>query len=293
MKDQADNINNILTYPPQHHLLRDLQISIKFHGKTRSTVKAPIVPELFTDQGAVQVGVLAMLVDVLGGSMALRAVYPDWVASADLSICIVKRATFGMLNIAGSVLRAGSNTLVIEATISQIRDDLDNTTEFIGSGFMTIVRLPRRADTLYFDDDWIDSIVFAAPDSGLSRPFLDEVGIETTDGSAGVVRISLRDYVRNSFGALHGGVFALLIDRAGQEVARASSGIPFVTQDLKIYHLSQGKVGPFLTNTAVIRDESDTIVTRVEVRDSGANNRLLAVGLNTAALDSIVQENGS
>ena len=289
MKDQADNINNILTYPPQHHLLRDLQISIKFHGKTRSTVKAPIVPELFTDQGAVQVGVLAMLIDVLGGSMALRAVYPDWVASADLSICIAKRATFGMLNIAGSVLRAGSNTLVIEATISQIRDDLDNTTEFIGSGFMTIVRLPRRADTLYFDDDWIDSIVFAAPDSGLSRPFLDEVGIETTDGSAGVVRISLRDYVRNSFGALHGGVFALLIDRAGQEVARASSGIPFVTQDLKIYHLSQGKVGPFLTNTAVIRDESDTIVTRVEVRDSGANNRLLAVGLNTAALDSIVQ----
>ena len=293
MKDQADNINNILTYPPQHHLLRDLQISIKFHGKTRSTVKAPIVPELFTDQGAVQVGVLAMLVDVLGGSMALRAVYPDWVASADLSICIAKRATFGMLNIAGSVLRAGSNTLVIEATISQIRDDLDNTTEFIGSGFMTIVRLPRRADTLYFDDDWIDSIVFAAPDSGLSRPFLDEVGIETTDGSAGVVRISLRDYVRNSFGALHGGVFALLIDRAGQEVARASSGIPLVTQDLKIYHLSQGKVGPFLTNTAVIRDESDTIVTRVEVRDSGANNRLLAVGLNTAALDSIVQENRS
>jgi len=291
MKDQADNINTILTYPPQHHLLRDLQISIKFHGKTRSTVKAPIVPELFTDQGAVQVGVLAMLVDVLGGSMALRAVYPDWVASADLSICTAKRATFGMLNIAGSVLRAGSNTLVIEATISQIRDDLDNTTESIGSGFMTIVRLPRRADTLYFDDDSIDSIVFAAPDSGLSRPFLDEVGIETTDGSAGVVGLSLRDYVRNSFGALHGGVLALLIDKAGQEVARASSGIPLVTQDLTIYYLSQGKVGPFLTNTALIRDESDIIVTRVEVRDSGANNRLLAVGLNTAALDSIVQEN--
>jgi uncharacterized protein (TIGR00369 family) len=195
-----------------------------------------------------------------------------------------------MLNLAGTVLRSGSNTLVIEATISRIRDDLDNSIETIGSGFMTIVRLPRRADTPKFYEDSIDSMVFAMQDSGLSRSLLDAVGIETIDGAAGIVELSLCKYIRNSFGALHGGVFALLIDRAGQEAARASTGMPLVTQDLNIYYLSQGKVGPFITNATVIRDKYDTIMTRVEVRDSGANNRLLAVGLNTAALDSIVQE---
>ena len=290
MKGQENNMNTALTYPPQHHILRDLQISIKFHGKSRATVKAPIVPALFTDQGAVQVGVLATLVDVLCGSMALKAVYPDWVASADLSICTAKRATSGMLNLAGSVLRSGSNTLVIEATISRIGDELDNSIETIGSGFMTIVRLPRRVDTPKFYEDSMDSMVFATQDSSLSRSLLDEVGIETIDGAAGVIELSSCDYIRNSFGALHGGVFALLIDRAGQEAARASTGMPLVTQDLNIYYLSQGKVGPFITNATVLRDKSDTIITRVEVRDSGANNRLLAVGLNTAALDSIVQE---
>jgi len=105
MKGKEDNMNTALTYPPQHHILRDLQISINFHGKSRSTVNAPIVQALFTDQGAVQVGVLATLVDVLCGSMALKAIYPDWVASADLSICTVKRATSGMLALTGSVLR--------------------------------------------------------------------------------------------------------------------------------------------------------------------------------------------
>jgi len=204
---------------------------------------------------------------------------------------MVKRATSGMLNLTGSVLRSGSNTLVIEATISRIGDDLDNSIETIGSGFMTIVRLPRRVDTPKFYEDSMDSMVFAMQDSGLSRSLLDEVGIETIDGAAGVIELSSCDYIRNSFGALHGGVFALLIDRAGQEAARASTRMPLVTRDLNIYYLSQGKVGPFITNATVIRDKSDTIVTRVEIRDSGANNRLLAVGLNTAALDGIVQEN--
>jgi len=198
-----------------------------------------------------------------------------------------------VINLAGSVLRSGSNTLVIEATISLSGDDVDNSIETIGSGFMTIVRLPRRVDTPKFYEASIDSMVFAIQDSGLPRSLLDEVGIETIDGAAGVIELSLHDYIRNSFGALHGGVFALLIDKAGQEAARASTGMPLVTQDLNIYYLSQGKVGPFTTNATVIRDTSDTIVTRVEVRDSGANNRLLAVGLNTAALDRIVQKNGT
>jgi uncharacterized protein (TIGR00369 family) len=198
-----------------------------------------------------------------------------------------------MLNLAGSVLRSGSNTLVIEATISRIGDDPDNSIETIGSGFMTIVRLPRRMDTPKFSETSIDSLVFATQDSGLSRSLLDELGIEIIDGAYGVIELPLCDYIRNSFGALHGGVFALLIDMAGQEAARASTRLPLVTRDLNIYYLSQGKVGPFTTNATVIRDTSDTVTTRIEVRDSGANNRLLAVGLNTAALDRIVRENGT
>lgn len=272
-------------YPPQRHMLRDLLISIEFQGKRRCTVRAPVVPEICTDRGGVQVGVVATLVDILGGGLAIRAIYPDWIATADLAIYTTERATLGTITASGTVIRAGQTTVVIEADILQEVGNCARDITSIGWAMITLSRLPRRKDTIVLNERSTEAIAFGVQESGLSRPYLDEVGVRVLDDVAGVVEANMSDYVRTSFRALQGGMVALLTDVAGQHAARAAMRRPMITRDLTIHYLSQGKVGPFRTRAKVVRNTSDSALTRVEVIDTGASNRLLAVAMNAAMLD--------
>jgi uncharacterized protein (TIGR00369 family) len=275
-------------YPPQHHMLRDLLISAEFKAKDRCIVQAPIVPEVCTDEGAVRVGVVATLVDILGGALAVKAIYPDWIATADLSIYTQARATAGMVAASGRVIRGGHTTVAIDVDIFEVASDKDDSGTRIGSALMTFSRLTRREDTIKLGQDAVNTVTYAIEGSGLSRPFLDEIGIRVADEAAGVVELDMSGYVLNSFGALQGGAVALLADVAGEHVARACTGNSLATSDLAIHYLAQGKVGPFRTRVAVIRTTSDSTLTRVEVLDTGSDNRLLAIAMNTATLDVAV-----
>jgi len=274
-------------YPPQHHMLRDLLISVEFEAKGRCIARAPIVPEVCTDQGAVRVGVMATLVDLLGGALAVKAIYPDWIATAALSVYTRARATTGMLTASGRVIRGGHTTVAIDVAIFEAASDVGDSGTQIGSALMTFSRLPRRGDTIELDQDAVNTTVtYAIEGSGLSRPFLDGIGISVVDEVAGVVELEMSGYVRNSFGALQGGAVALLADVAGELVARACTGNHLATSDLAICYLAQGKVGPFRTRVTVIRTTPDTTLARVEVIDTGADDRLLAIAMNTATLDA-------
>lgn len=275
-------------YPPQHHMLRDLLISVEFEAEDRCIAQAPIVPEVCTDQGAVRVGVVATLVDILGGALAVKAIYPDWIATADLSVYTQARAIAGMVTASGRVIRGGHTTVAIDVDISEAASDKDDSGTRIGSALMTFSRLTRREDTIELDQDAVNTVRYAIEGSGLSRPLVDEIGIRVVDEVAGVVEVEMSDYVLNSFRALQGGAVALLADVAGQHVARAGTGNPLATSDLAIHYLAQGKVGPFRTQATVIRTTSDSTLTRVEVIDTGADDRLLAIAMNTATLDVAV-----
>jgi len=272
-------------YPPLHHMLRDLLISVEFQEKTRCVVRAPVVPEICTDRGGVHVGVVATLVDVLGATLAIRALYPDWIATAGLSIYIIRPAKSGTVVASGTVIRAGQSINVIDVDISEESSGATHPSTSIGSAIMTFSRLPRRKDTIEVEADSVNGITFAVEGSGLSRRYLDEVGLRILDDTAGIVEIKMTDYVRNSFGAIQGGIVAILADVAGQCAARAATGQPLITKDMTIHYLSQGKVGPFRTRARMLRKTSDTALTRIEVVDRGANDRLLMVGMNTATLD--------
>jgi uncharacterized protein (TIGR00369 family) len=272
-------------YPPLHHMLRDLLISVEFQEKTRCAVRAPVVPEICTERGGVHVGIVATLVDILGASLAIRAIYPDWIATAGLSIYTTRPAMSGTIVASGTVIRAGQSMNVIDVDISE---ELGGTTQpgtSIGSAVMTFSRLPRKKDTIKIEVDSVSGMTFGVEGSGLSRCYLDEVGIQILDEMAGIVEIKMSDYVRNSFGAIQGGIVALLADLAGQCAARAATGKPLITRDMTIHYLAQGKLGPFRTRTRVLRKTNDTAVTRIEVVDTGANDRLLTVGMNNATLD--------
>jgi uncharacterized protein (TIGR00369 family) len=274
-------------YPPQKHMLRDLMVSMEFQGKGRSTVRAPVVPEVCTDQGAMRVGILATLGDMVGGGLSIRAVYPDWIATADLSIHTSGRATSGVVAAAGSVVRAGRTTVVVEVDIRQEAATSAEETTPIGSVMMTFSRLPRREDNreVEIDEDSRQTVDLAAPGSGLTRPYLAELGVRVLDEAQGVVELDMTDYVRNSVGALQGGTVAILADVAGQHAARSATGKPLATSDLAIHYLLQGRVGPFRTRAKVLRTTNDTALTRVDVIDSGADDRLITVVMNTATVD--------
>jgi uncharacterized protein (TIGR00369 family) len=283
---ENNKLSDVITsdYPPLHHMLRDLLISVEFPDSARCVVRAPVVPEICTDQGGVHVGVVATLMDILGASLAIKAVYPDWIATAGLSIYTTRPPTSGTIVASGTVIRAGQSVNVIDVDICEESIGTTHPSTSVGCAIITFSRLPRKKDTLEVKVDSVNSTTFAIEGAGLHRRYLDEVGLQILDERAGIIEIKMTDYVRNSFQAIQGGIIALLADIAGQCAARAATGQPLITRDISIHYLSQGRVGPFRTKAKVIRKTGDTALTRVEVIDTGANDRLLMVGTNTATL---------
>ncbi|MDZ7695536.1 MAG: hotdog fold thioesterase [Deltaproteobacteria bacterium] len=271
-------------YPPPHHMLRDLDVSLELRDRGPSSITIPVVPEICTDRGGVQAGILATLIDILGGALSIRAVDPDWAATADLTVYTTGQATSGRVSVAGSLLRAGNTMLVVELNILNETGFSPGKWASIGGGWISFARLPRRDDTIRIDfrSDSADRYRFAVEGSGLKRPYLEAIGAHILDEARGVVELPMSDYLRNSFGALQGGILAVLADASGQCAARTATGRSMVTRDLGIHYLSQGKTGPFRTQATVIRVTEETVLSRVEVIDTGAANRVVALATNTA-----------
>jgi len=275
-------------YPPHNHILRDLRVSLEFQGEGRAVIRAPIVPEIRTEDGSLQVGAVATLIDVLGGALTVRAMYPDWIATASLSVHLTGNPTSDVVAAAGSVIRAGRTSAIIDADIREEAASPAESTRSIGAAMMTFSRLPRREDTpaLELDTDAPGTFDFATEGAGLNRSYRDAAGVRVLDAGTGVAELEMKDYVRNSMGVLQGGMIAILADVAGEVAARAAADKPLTTSDLAIHYLSQGKRGPFRTRTRVLRTTDDTALTRVEVIDRGIEDRLIAVAMNTAVLSS-------
>ena len=88
-------------------------------------------------------------------------------------------------------------------------------------------------------------------------------------------------YVRNTIGAVQGGVVALLADTAGARAVSSAlgAGSTAVAVDLQITYLATGRVGPMVTRVGPVSvapaSGSGQVV--VELVDSGAGDRLTAV----------------
>jgi uncharacterized protein (TIGR00369 family) len=229
-----------------------------------------------------QLGVIATLVDLLAGSLTIRAVYPDWAATANLSLYTTGRANTGRVSVVGSLVRAGNTMTVVDSNILEESGDSLERSRSIGCALVAFSKLTRRKSP--FKGEFAESLAhkhqFAFEGSGLIQPYLQEVGARVLDELEGVVEVRMSDYIRNRFGAVQGGIVATMADVAGQHAARAATGRLMLTSDLEIHYLSQGKVGPFRTKTTVIRVTDETVLTRVEVFDTGAHDSLIGVAMN-------------
>ena len=110
-------------YPPHNHILRDLGVSLEFQGQGRAVIRAPVVPEIRTEDGSLQIGAVATMIDVLGGGMTIRAVHPDWMAAGksmetkDLAVQYLSQGKRGPFRTRTRVLRVTDDTALTRVEV--------------------------------------------------------------------------------------------------------------------------------------------------------------------------------
>jgi uncharacterized protein (TIGR00369 family) len=253
-------------YPPAHHFLRDLGVEVEHREDGTSAAYLTVVPEICDDTGAVRTGVLATIVDMIGGGLAAQAAIPNWIATADLTLHLVDRATRGTVEAVARVLRSGRTTVVIEVSLRAGATTL-------GLATMTFSVLPRRdSNPVIAPGGVMERRSFVVPGSGFQAPLVDEVGLVVVDPAAGIVELPVTEYALNSLGALQGGMVALAVDVAAEQALRAACGAPVRVTDMHITYLALVR-GTLRSSVDVMVATPTHGTALVDVLDVGAESR--------------------
>jgi uncharacterized protein (TIGR03086 family) len=277
------------TYPPEHHFLRDLDVTTEQVTAERSISLAPVEDSVRNAAGAASLGFLAALVDTNAALIALIAGQPDWTATADLGFHATGWLTEGPALVEGRLERAGSNIVVVGTQLFDGNglEDLDAFVRRDGAeptrvarGLVTFARIPARASVSAGRFDGAAVIGqrrrLAPSEPPEPVPLTERIGLDVVDAASGVVELRRSDYVRNSFGTINGGVLGVLFQAA------AESAVPgLVGTDLQIHYLAQATVGPARTSVDVLRHAGDHAVCGVHAVDAGNDDRVLALATVT------------
>jgi uncharacterized protein (TIGR00369 family) len=261
-------------YPPEHHVLRDLGLELETAEDGTARAWMDVSPAVAAPWGGVTAGALATMVDALCGNLAVFAVVPDRVATADMALTMLRPADGQQVEATGRVIRRGRTTVVVEVEVSDV-----------AWATATFAVLAQRAET--------PGPVIRTPPSGrrsllgdsgrpLDRWLGDEIGLAVVDAAAGALTISRSDYVTNSFGAVQGGMVAFVAEQAGATAIGAALGAPATTVDLHVAYLAQCRGGPFRTTATVLAAGDGTGSAVVRVIDGGADDRVTTVAQVTA-----------
>lgn len=257
----------VVAYPPAHHILRDLGLATELGPGLVSRGHIEVDGHLRTGTGLTHAGAIATLVDALGGGLAAVAAQPDWIATADLTMHVLARPDLTGIEATASVVRRGRTTIVIEV-------DLTADGAALGVASMTFAVLPRRdSNPVITATDEISRMTMAVEGSGFVAPLETTAAIETVDAAAGTVRLPIGDYVRNSLGAVQGGIMATLAAAASDRALSAAAGVPLGTVDLQVTYLTLAKIGPVETRTTVLEAGPRHGTAHVELVDTGADGR--------------------
>lgn len=275
-------------YPPEKHLFRDLQLRLTSGPRDLHRVEIPLPPAIRAEAGAVQLGALAVLVDVAAAGLALRTIAPDWLATSELMIhardegpeMIWARARPGLL-------RSGRTTAVFDVEVTGHAHENPGEHEEgvpLAHSTMTFVRIQRPDATTDLEhpaeQNEETKVDFGLPGSGLRRGFAADLGIEIADAAEGRVRLEAGEFCANSFGSLQGGVVAALAESSATAARKARTGCSAVARDLAVHYLAQGR-GPYRTEADPLRITRDHDLYRVRIIDE-AKGTIMATATVTS-----------
>lgn len=266
-------------YPPTQHILRDLQLEVEHRPAATVTARIPINEHLTTQSGTVHPGALATLVDVVGGSLAASVARPGWIATSDLTLHLLRATDVKMVEARGHVLRKGRTTVVIEVILSDQRD------QNLGSATMSFAVLQHRDDNPVIETtDAVSRMSLATDGSGFDQPLEEKTGLTTVDAAGGVIELPISDYIRNSLGAVQGGMIAMTVSAAAERALTGACGAPVEAIDLQISYLSLAKSGPIRSSVQILETTPTFGCARVELTDLGADGRVTTLARVTAVL---------
>jgi len=106
------------------------------------------------------------------------------------------------------------------------------------------------------------------------------------DGATHVVELEITDEIRGPAGAVHGGMIASLVDRAGAYAAAKASGRSVVTSTVSLSYLAAASRGPLSAAAVPLRVGRRQGVVEVRVHDRGHDDLLVATALLTMSFVS-------
>ena len=254
------------SYPPEHHLLRDLQTWSEWVTEDECNFTAPVTDFVRTSSGAMALGPLFAVADVALVSTAIGFAETDWCGTLDLAIRMGSPVTEGPLVVACSVLRVGGTLITTKAEI------LDGD-RLAGTAIATSRRMPRNTE---FNDSVVSEKQIGVPHhwglagSGFTMPFYEQLGL--TEVAPGSIELQKTAYVTNSFGTINGGTTGILLC-AGAESAL---GGEFVATDIEARYIGQAAEGPVRTMCEIVRVGRDHAVVDVTVVDLSRERRAIA-----------------
>ena len=279
-------------FPPAHHLVRDLRISIE-RSSGEWLIRIPIGPEILDASGRPRVGILAVIADMIAGQTAIREVAPSWIATSNLSLSVSELPSEGTLVGRPKVLRKGATTIVIEVELGCVVDPKERARP-IGITTLGFAILPRRNELqaeLHRSRIAGNDTVYAAPGAGLTKPLLEAMGIAFDPSEPGTAEVAVDPYLQNTLGALQGGIVAIFAEATAERLAASVLGAPVRVRGLELQYLKLGKVGPIRARARELGRTASGLIVRVELDDRGQRDALLTVA--TVWIDRLVLAPGS
>jgi acyl-coenzyme A thioesterase PaaI-like protein len=278
-----------MAYPPPDHYLSDLGARPVFDGDA-SRVAVEVTPALCAPGGGVLLGVLATVIDMAAGGLSRRQADPDWVATSDIAIDLAAPIPPGPCRVDCRLARRGRALVTLEIDLLAGREGQARRHGLATAAFAVLPNPGRDQGSGARGDgrelptgDEGSSRAASARDSTAHPararaplPLHDRLGLRVVDRARGVVEAPLDDYVRNTFGALQGGVAAVL----GEAAMLAATGRPLAA--LAVRYRSLGRTGPFRTEVDRLPGTLGDVL-RVTLRDLGAAGAVVSVSTGRVA----------
>lgn len=261
-------------YPPAHHIVRDLQVSID-RSQGDWAIRLPIVPAILDATGRVRVGIAAVIVDMIAGQTAIREVSPAWIATSNLALQVGELPGAGVLMGRPRVLRKGATTIVIEVALSEAESG-----RWVGLSTLGFAILPRRSEMqselARSRETGVDS-VYAPAGGGFEKPLLEAMQIAFDARDPGCAEVPLLPYLQNTLGALQGGVVATLVEATAERFAAAALGGAVRVRGIELHYLKLGRRGPIRARAEALTRTPAGMVVRVALDDRGQGSECLTV----------------
>ncbi|MEY3360707.1 MAG: hypothetical protein RL531_426 [Actinomycetota bacterium] len=257
------------------HVGIDLHEITEAGGPIRISGHCPAHAGTRDPHGVVHSGVITAVADIAAGIASGLASLPRWIVSTDLLIARLRTAIIGPIGIDAEVLRVGRTVAVTR--IRAIDEGAGDAPVAVGS--LTASLLTPEGGPPDHARPFRLAPIGPPPEA---PPSIREFFRLTHDDPApGLVRLDLEDHLRNPWGILHGGATAVLVAETAEHAARRHREGRWYAGDTVLHFLSPARVGPVVGHAQVLGERVDGTVVGVNLRDAGAEDRLVAEAVVT------------